>query len=73
MCQFYIDGIAVNGGCVNFKLAKMLRIKLALTLTPYLPVKSSLCPVRPLKTGLHGQSRATTPRAMVLGRRLRFN
>ena len=31
MCQFYNGGIAVNGGCVNFKLAKMLRIKLALT------------------------------------------
>ena len=32
MCQFYFGGITVNGGCVNFKLAKMLRIKLALTL-----------------------------------------
>ena len=33
VCQFYFGGITVNGGCVNFKLAKMLRIKLALTLS----------------------------------------
>ena len=31
MCKFYNAGIAFNGECVNFKLAKMLRIKLALT------------------------------------------
>ena len=31
MYQFYFGGITVNGECVNFKLAKMLRIKLAST------------------------------------------
>ena len=30
--QFCVGRITVNGGCVNFKLAKMLRIQLALTL-----------------------------------------
>ena len=31
VCQFYNAGITVNGECINFKLVKMLRIKLALT------------------------------------------
>ena len=34
VCQFYFGGIIVNGRCVNIKLAKMLRIKLALTQGP---------------------------------------